>query len=108
MFNQLFIDNRYVEGSSTPIARRDAEGNTYQRPSLDDGSTQLEVTVFNELWDAERAKIKEDELLLVEGKVQEDRFSGGLRINAEKLYTLAEARGPAGEQLLPGSRAGTG
>jgi len=60
---------------------------------LDDGTTQVEVTVFNELWDAERAKIKEDELLLVEGKVQKDDYSGGLRITAEKLYTLAEARG---------------
>jgi DNA polymerase-3 subunit alpha len=60
---------------------------------LDDGSTQLEVTVFNELWEAERAKIKEDELLMVEGKVQKDDYSGGLRITADKLYTLAEARG---------------
>ena len=60
---------------------------------LDDGTTQLEVTVFNELWDAERAKIREDELLLVEGKVQDDAYSGGLRITADKLYTLAEARG---------------
>ncbi|MCE9570102.1 MAG: DNA polymerase III subunit alpha, partial [Rhodocyclales bacterium] len=60
---------------------------------LDDGTTQLEVTVFSELWDAERAKIREDELLLVEGKVQDDAYSGGLRITADKLYTLAEARG---------------
>ncbi|HUN67743.1 MAG TPA: class I SAM-dependent methyltransferase [Burkholderiales bacterium] len=34
-----FLDNRYVEGSSTAIARRDAEGNSYQRRTLDDGST---------------------------------------------------------------------
>ena len=60
---------------------------------LDDGTTQLEITVFNELWEAERAKIKEDELLLVEGKVQRDDFSGGLRVSADKLHTLAEARG---------------
>jgi DNA polymerase-3 subunit alpha len=52
---------------------------------LDDGTTQLEITVFNELWEAERAKIKEDELLLVEGKVQRDDFSGGLRVSADKL-----------------------
>ena len=25
-----FLDNRYVEGSSTPVSRRDAEGNSYQ------------------------------------------------------------------------------
>lgn len=34
-----FLDNRYVEGSSTAISRRDAEGNTFQTRKLDDGST---------------------------------------------------------------------
>ena len=33
-----FLDNRYVEGSSTPVARRDAEGNAYQLRTLEDGS----------------------------------------------------------------------
>jgi len=32
------IDNRYVEGSSTPIARADGAGNTFQRRTLADGS----------------------------------------------------------------------
>jgi demethylmenaquinone methyltransferase/2-methoxy-6-polyprenyl-1,4-benzoquinol methylase len=35
----VFIDNLYVEGSSTPVHRRDEVGNTYQRRRLDDGST---------------------------------------------------------------------
>ena len=35
----VFFDNRYVEGSSTPLSRRDAAGNTYQSRKLDDGST---------------------------------------------------------------------
>lgn len=34
-----FLDNRYVEGSSTPVSRRDAQGNSYQARKLDDGST---------------------------------------------------------------------
>ena len=34
-----FLDNIYVEGSSTPVSRRDGEGNTYQLRKLDDGST---------------------------------------------------------------------
>ena len=33
------LDNRHVDGSSTPLSRRDAEGNTYQTRHLDDGST---------------------------------------------------------------------
>jgi len=35
----VMLDNCYVEGSSTPIARRDAEGNTWQQRRLADGST---------------------------------------------------------------------
>ena len=61
--------------------------------TLDDGTAQVEMTVFNELYEAERAKIREDEPLIVEGKVSRDDFSGGLRINADRLLTLAEARG---------------
>src|SRR5687767_13956386 len=34
-----FLDNRYVAGSSTPISRRDAEGNGYQQRQLADGTT---------------------------------------------------------------------
>ena len=34
-----FMDNRYVEGSSTAISRKDAQGNTYQRRRLDGGSS---------------------------------------------------------------------
>jgi ubiquinone/menaquinone biosynthesis C-methylase UbiE len=34
----VILDNRYVEGSSTPIARTDQEGNSYQIRSLADGS----------------------------------------------------------------------
>lgn len=33
-----FMDNLYVEGSNTPLARRDAAGNTYQERRLADGS----------------------------------------------------------------------
>ena len=35
----VLVDNRYVEGSSTVISRRDAVGNTYQQRRLTDGTT---------------------------------------------------------------------
>jgi SAM-dependent methyltransferase len=34
----VFLDNAYVPGNSTPLSRRDAEGNTYQQRTLDDGT----------------------------------------------------------------------
>lgn len=33
-----FLDNSFVQTSSTPLSRRDARGNTYQLRTLDDGS----------------------------------------------------------------------
>lgn len=44
----LFLDNRYVEGSSTPIARTDAEGNTYQRRLLENGTAHEVLKNFPE------------------------------------------------------------
>ena len=35
----MLLDNRYVEGSSTPLAGFDAEGNTFQMRKLADGSS---------------------------------------------------------------------
>ncbi len=35
----VFLDNRYVDGSSTPLSEPDPDGNTYQNRSLADGST---------------------------------------------------------------------
>jgi SAM-dependent methyltransferase len=35
----VFLDNRYVEGSSSPVTAHDAEGNTFQNRQLSDGST---------------------------------------------------------------------
>ena len=61
---------------------------------IDDGTTALEVSVFNELLEAERAKIREDEVLIIEGRVQRDDFAGEGRVKivADRLLTLAEAR----------------
>ena len=59
---------------------------------LDDGTAQLEVTVFNELFEKHRDKLKEDALLVVQGKVQRDDFSGGVRVSAEELLDLAAVR----------------
>jgi len=35
----MFVDNNFVEGSNTPLARTDADGNTYQKRPLSDGTT---------------------------------------------------------------------
>ena len=59
---------------------------------LDDGTGMIEVTVFSELFEAERAKIVTDEVLVIEGRVRFDEFSGSNSVTADKLMTLGEAR----------------
>jgi DNA polymerase-3 subunit alpha len=59
---------------------------------LDDGSAQIEISVFNEFFEKHCEKLKEDRLLVVQGKVQHDDFTGGLRVSAEDLLDLAALR----------------
>ncbi len=60
---------------------------------LDDGSGRMEVTVFNELYDARKHILKVDDVLIVSAKIDNDEYSGGLRGSAMEILTLAEARG---------------
>ncbi len=60
--------------------------------TLDDRSATVDVTVYSEIYDANKALFKEDEFLAVQGKVSEDRFSGGLRITAENVMDIVAAR----------------
>src|SRR6185436_7539358 len=59
---------------------------------LDDGSAQVEISVFNELFEKHRDKLKEDRLVVVQGKVQRDEFINGLRVTAEDVLDLAGMR----------------
>lgn len=59
---------------------------------LDDGNAKVEVALFSDSYEANRTKLKEDTLLVIEAKVSEDRFSGGQRIVADRVFDLAETR----------------
>ncbi len=60
--------------------------------TLDDAQSRVDIVVGNELLTQNAHLIKEDQLLVVEGRVSNDDFSGGLRVNARKIYDLAAAR----------------
>ena len=67
--------------------------------TLDDGSAQLEMTVFNDIYEASRPWIRDDELLVVNGKANMDDYSGNMRITAEELYDFASARAVFAKRL---------
>ncbi|WP_324780647.1 DNA polymerase III subunit alpha [Thiobacillus sedimenti] len=59
---------------------------------LDDATAQVEVVIFNELFEQNRHLLKEDALLVIEGKVNRDDYSGGVRVTGDRIYDLAGAR----------------
>lgn len=59
---------------------------------LDDGTTRIEVVVGNDLLNQSQQLLKDDQLVIVEGRVSHDEFSGGVRVNARKLYDLSALR----------------
>ncbi|CAK0778553.1 DNA polymerase III subunit alpha [Gammaproteobacteria bacterium] len=60
--------------------------------SLDDRTARVEVAVFNEAYLQYRDLLSKDRLLVVEGPVSIDDFSGGLRMSAERLWNMDQAR----------------
>jgi DNA polymerase III subunit alpha len=66
---------------------------------LDDGSEFVEAVANEELIDANRELLRDDELIIVQGKVQPDRFSGGLRLNVNQVWDLPSARARFGKHL---------
>jgi DNA polymerase-3 subunit alpha len=67
--------------------------------TLDDGSAVLEVTVFSDLYDANRPWIRDDQLLVVKGRASMDDYSGSMRVTADELYDFASARAKFASRL---------
>ena len=59
---------------------------------IDDGTAQLEVAMFSEVFDQHQSRLREDQLLIVQGKVSNDEYSGGMRIVADQICDLQLAR----------------
>ena len=56
--------------------------------TLDDGKARIDVFVGNTVLNESQSILKEDQLLITEGKVSHDDFSGGNRVSANKVYDL--------------------
>ena len=59
---------------------------------LDDGTTRVEVVVGSELLNQSQSLLKDDQLIIIEGRVSNDEFSGGVRVNARKIFDLSTLR----------------
>ena len=74
---------------------------------LDDGTEAIEAVANDEIFEAQRELMAEDQLIIVQGKLQPDRFSGGLRLNVNQVWDLAAARARFGRYLAVDLNGGT-
>lgn len=60
--------------------------------TLDDRSARIDVTLFGDTYDAVRELVKKDAVLVVEGEVAEDHYSGGMKVRVNKVLDIPQAR----------------
>jgi DNA polymerase-3 subunit alpha len=68
--------------------------------TLDDRTARMEIRVFSRVFEQYRALLANDKVLVVQGTLAFDDFSGSMRLNAEKIYEIDQAREVYAKRLV--------
>jgi len=71
---------------------KNKRGESFAFLTLDDKSGRVELSVWAEKFNAYREILVKDALLVVQGIVSEDSFTGGLKMAADSIQSIYEAR----------------
>ncbi len=71
---------------------RNKRGETLAFTVLDDRSGRIELSVFADVYEQHKAKLFKDAVLVVEGEVQQDDYSGALKMRVSQIHTMDDAR----------------
>jgi DNA polymerase-3 subunit alpha len=72
--------------------RQTKQGKTMGFATLDDRTGRIEIAAFSDTYDRFRSIFARDNLLVAEGAVSTDDFTGNLRLTVENLYSMEQAR----------------
>ncbi|KPW17404.1 DNA polymerase III subunit alpha [Pseudomonas cannabina pv. alisalensis] len=67
--------------------------------TLDDRSARIEASLFAEAFHSAQSLLQTDAMVVVEGEVSNDDFSGGLRLRAKRVMSIEDARTNLAESL---------
>ena len=73
--------------------------------TLDDRTARMEIRVFSRVFEQYRALLANDRLLVVQGTLAWDDYSGGMRLTADSLYDVDQARETFARGLMVGVEA---
>jgi len=68
--------------------------------TLDDRTGRLELAVFADIYQQARELLVKDALVVVEGHVSVDDYTGGFKMSAEKIYNIDQTRAAFGNKLV--------
>ena len=67
--------------------------------TIDDRSARIELAVFSEAYQRYQDVLIKDKLIVVEGEVSVDEYSGGYRMSARTIYDIEQARSHFAKRL---------
>lgn len=100
-FAQNRISDLRADGSKSQViaglvvsmrTMKTKRGDTMAIVILDDRSARIEVTVYSDVYLENREKLVKDSILIAEGSVAFDDYSGGLGMRGKGFRTITEAR----------------
>ncbi|MDH5324765.1 MAG: DNA polymerase III subunit alpha [Gammaproteobacteria bacterium] len=68
--------------------------------TLDDRSGRVELAVFSDAYQHYRDMLAKDRLVVVEGEVSVDEYSGGIKMSAQKIFDINKTREIFAKRLL--------
>jgi len=67
--------------------------------TLDDGTARVECTLYSEVFGQAADLLVKDQVIVIDGQVAVDDFTGGFAVTAERVFDLDGARATFGRQL---------
>ena len=68
--------------------------------TLDDRSARIDVVMFSEGFEMYNHLIAKDKIVVIEGEVSHDDYSGGVRMSCNNLYSIEQAREHFAKHIL--------
>jgi len=68
--------------------------------TIDDRSGRIELAVFSDVFARHRDHLAKDKLIVVEGEVSVDEYSGGYKMSARAIYDMEQAREHFAKRLV--------
>jgi DNA polymerase-3 subunit alpha len=99
-FKQI-ISQKTIAGIVTQIKTMFTKrGDRMAFVTVDTRDRMLDMTIFSELFEENKAILAKDNIIIVEGELSEDNFTGGEKLLAKNLYSLDVFRAKFSKALL--------